>query len=272
MENIRELHAVTGIRHSVLRNLKRKQALEKASEQLDFVAKNNINVHFFLEQNYPRRLKQCEDAPIILYSMGNFDINPKRTLAIVGTRSASDYGKVLCTELIESLVDQDIQVISGLAYGIDICAHRSCVYSAIQTVGVMGHGLDRIYPNAHRKTAIQMLDNGGLVTEFVSGTSPDRENFPMRNRIVAGMADALVVVESRKKGGSLITAELANDYNKDVFAYPGSVGSKNAEGCHYLISEDKAHLITCGRDLLAKMGWEHKPQKPNADSARIIES
>lgn len=260
IENIRELHKATGIRNSVLENLQRQKALEKATEQLEFVAKNKLHVHFFLDANYPRRLKQCVDAPIILYSMGNFDINPKRTLAIVGTRNASDYGKMLCSELIESLVDQDIQVISGLAYGIDILAHRACVGSSIQTIGVLGHGLDRIYPYSHRKTAVQMLENGGLITEFPVGTNPDRENFPMRNRIVAGMADALVVVESRRKGGSLITAELANDYNKDVFAYPGAIGSKNAEGGHYLIREDKAHLITNGGDLLVKMGWEQKPQ------------
>jgi DNA processing protein len=259
--NIRELHAATGIRQSVLRNLEMKKALEKATQQVEFIERNNLNVHFFLDSDYPRRLKHCDDAPIILYSMGNFDINPKRTLAIVGTRNASDYGKMLCVELIQSLVGQEIQVISGLAYGIDICAHRACVSSAIQTIGVMGHGLDRIYPNLHRKTAVNMLENGGLITEFVAGTNPDRENFPMRNRIVAGMADAVVVVESRKKGGSLITAELANDYNKDVFAYPGSVVSKNAEGCHYLIAEDKAHLITCGQDLLTKMGWDEKPKK-----------
>ncbi|MEY4604885.1 MAG: DNA-protecting protein DprA [Bacteroidota bacterium] len=258
MEKIRVLRAATGIRNSVLANLKRQEALDKASEQLEFVSKNNINVHFFLDANYPRRLKQCEDAPIVLYSMGNFEINPKRTLAIVGTRNISDYGRMLCGELVESLGGQGVQVISGLAYGIDIFAHRACVNSSIQTIGVMGHGLDRIYPHTHRKTAVQMLENGGLITEFVSGTNPDRENFPMRNRIVAGMADAVVVVESRKKGGSLITAELANDYSKDVFAYPGSIGLKNSEGCHYLIAEDKAHLITSGRDLLQKMGWEQK--------------
>jgi DNA processing protein len=254
-ESLRSLHYLTGIRESVLNEMKRTQALKCADEQIELAIKHNWQIHFFLDKNYPRRLRQAEDAPIVLYSSGNIDMNPRRSIAVVGTRAASMYGKFLCEELIESIQFADIQVISGLAYGIDICAHKSCVQRGVSTIGVLGHGLDRLYPQVHWKTAMQMLENGGLVTEFIPGTNPDRENFPMRNRIVAGMADASVIIESQRKGGSLITAELANDYNKDVFAYPGNVGVRNSEGCNYLIATDKAHLITCGNDLLSKMGW-----------------
>ena len=254
-EKIDSLHQLTGIQKSVLADLRREEALKMADQQLELAEKNGWNIHFFLDANYPRRLKHAEDAPVILYSVGNIDINPRRTIAVVGTRTASTYGKIICEELIESVQHSDVQVISGMAYGIDICAHRACLEKGIPTVGVLGHGLDILYPQVHRKTAQQMLENGGLLTEFIPGTNPDRENFPMRNRIVAGMADATIVIESQRKGGSMITAELANDYNKDVFAYPGNVGVKNSEGCNYLIASDKAHLITSGKDLLKKMGW-----------------
>ena len=254
-ENIRSLHKLTSIRKTVLTDLRREDALIKAEKQIEIADSNGWNIHFFLDSNYPRRLKHIDDAPIVLYGIGNYEVNPRRSIAVVGTRNASEYGKRLCEELIDSLGETDVQVLSGMAYGIDICAHRACVARGIETVGVLGHGLDRLYPQIHKKTAHSMLANGGLLTEFIPGTNPDRENFPMRNRIVAGMADATVVIESQRKGGSLITAELANDYNKDVFAYPGNVGVKNAEGCHYLIANDKAHLLTCGKDLLLKMGW-----------------
>jgi len=260
-EKIQALHHLTGIRKSVLADLKRNEALTLADQQLETAEKNGWKVHYFQDADYPRRLKQADDAPIILYSSGNIDVNPRRTIAVVGTRAASIYGKTLCEELIETVKHADVQVISGMAYGIDICAHRACVERGVSTVGVLGHGLDRLYPQVHRKTAELMLANGGLLTEFIPGTNPDRENFPMRNRIVAGMADATIVIESQLKGGSLITAELANDYNKDVFAFPGNVGVRNSEGCNYLIATDRAHLITCGKDLLQKMGWEKITEK-----------
>lgn len=255
-EKLSSLHKLTGINKRILSDLRREDALEMAERQIEHAEKNGWNIHFFLDSNYPRRLKQIEDAPVILYSSGKIEINPRRTIAVVGTRAASSYGKMLCEELIESIQYSDVQVISGMAYGIDICGHRACVQRGVSTVGVLGHGLDRLYPQVHKRTAMSMLEHGGLLTEYIPGTNPDRENFPMRNRIVAGMADATIVIESQRKGGSLITAELANDYSKDVFAYPGNVGVKNSEGCNYLIASDKAHLITCGQDLLLKMGWE----------------
>lgn len=268
----KHIQEITGIGETVLKKIKREAALKKADEQLNFIERNNINTHFYLDNNYPRRLKQCDDAPILLYSKGNFDPNPSRVISIVGTRSATDYGKGLCEELISSITNSGIQVISGMAYGIDICAHQLCVKHNIQTIGVLGHGLDRIYPSIHQFTAEQMFLNGGLMTEFIPGTNPDRENFPMRNRIVAGMADATIVIESKKNGGSLITADLANDYNRDVFAFPGNVGQIHSAGCNLLIQKQQAHLLLNGKDFLKQMNWDSlKENKTGAQRVCFIE-
>lgn len=255
-EKLSSLHLKTGIGKHVLQSMKREDALIAAENQLNYIERKKVNTHFYLDTNYPRRLKQCSDAPLLLYSTGNFDPNPIRSVAIVGTRSATEYGKGLCEELVQQLANLNVQVVSGMAFGIDICAHKACLKHNIQTIGVLGHGLDRIYPSTHRKTAEALLENGGLLTEFLPGTKPDRENFPMRNRIVAGMTDATIVIESKKSGGSLITAELANDYSKDVFAYPGNVGQIHSEGCNLLIRQQKAHLITSGKDFLEEMNWK----------------
>jgi DNA processing protein len=255
-EDPKHIQQLTGISMNVIRQMDRNKALEIADKQLDYIHQHNIQIHFYLDLNYPRRLKQCDDAPLVLYSKGIFDPNPTRSIAVVGTRSSTDYGRGLCEELIQELKGTDVQVVSGMAFGIDICAHQLCVKQGIQTIGVLGHGLDRIYPRLHKRTADQMLENGGLLTEFIPGTQPDRENFPMRNRIVAGMTDATIVIESKNTGGSLITAELANDYNRDVFAYPGNVGQVYSEGCNELIRANKAHLIMHGKQFLKEMGWQ----------------
>lgn len=255
-EKLTTIHQETGIGKQLLQNMQREHALREAETQLKFIEKHNIQTHFYLDQHYPRRLRQCSDAPILLYSKGNFDPNPVRSVAVVGTRNATEYGRSVCEELIASFQDNTIQVVSGMAYGIDICAHQACVRSGISTIGVLGHGLDRIYPQVHRRTAEQMFDQGGLLTEFLPGTKPDKENFPMRNRIVAGMCDATIVIESKTTGGSLITAELANDYNRDVFAFPGNVGQIFSAGCNSLIQQNKAQLIVSGAEFLKYMSWE----------------
>jgi DNA processing protein len=257
-EKLSVIQGETGIGKSLLKRIDRENALLEAEKQLEFIFKHQINTHFYLDTNYPRRLRQCPDAPFLLYSKGDFDPNPSKSVAIVGTRNATEYGKSLCEELILAIKDDEIQVVSGMAYGIDICAHQACVRNTISTVGVLGHGLDRIYPSAHRRIAEQMFERGGLLTEFLPGTKPDKENFPMRNRIVAGMTDATIVIESKMTGGSLITAELAFDYNKDVFAYPGNIGQIHSEGCNKLIQQNKAHLITNGNEFLRFMNWENK--------------
>jgi len=260
-ESIKSIWLETGFSKTILKSLKREEALIKAEKQVEFNQKSNILTHFFLDKDYPRRLKQCGDPPIVIYSKGNLNLNQTKIVSIVGTRNLTNYGTKLIHELIESLKNQDIQVISGLAYGVDILAHRLCVINKIETIGVLGHGLDRIYPFKHRATAIEMLEKGGLVTEFMINTNPDRENFPMRNRIVAGMADATIVVESKIKGGSIITAELANDYSRDVFAFPGDVDRPFSEGCNDLIRKQKAHLITKGDDFLTFMNWKESQKK-----------
>lgn len=255
-EKLSTIHSKTGIGKTVLKQMDRKNALHKGEIEANFCVKNAIQTHFYLEGNYPRRLKQCEDAPLLLYSKGNFTCNPEKSVAIVGTRNATSYGSDLCEELIANLAGSKVQIISGMAYGIDIIAHQLSVKHGIETIGILGHGLDRLYPSAHRKTAEMMFSNGGLLTEFIPGTKPDRENFPMRNRIVAGMSDATIVVESKSSGGSLITAELANDYNRDVFAFPGNVGQQFSAGCNLLIKQQKAHMVLNAADFLTQMGWD----------------
>lgn len=250
-----ELEKETGLSKKIIKQMNRENALIQAEKHLEFIEKNNLKTFFIQSPNYSRRLKQCEDSPTLLFGKGNLDLNPLRSIAIVGTRNATEYGREVCEKLILSLIGKNVQVISGMAYGIDICVHQLCVKHNIPTIGVLGHGLDRLYPSAHKQTANRMLENGGLLTEFLPGTAPDRENFPMRNRIVAGLCDATVVIESKSKGGSLITADLANDYSRDVFAVPGNIGQIHSEGCNQLISSSKAHLYLNPQQFLKWMDW-----------------
>lgn len=249
---------VPGFSKERFRSLNRTRALLKAEETLKFVEKNGLSTHFFTDKTFPYRLKQCQDAPVLLYSKGEPILNADRTIAIVGTRNMTSYGKKIIHELVDHLSQYDVQVVSGLAYGVDNEAHRRCIQHKMTTIGVLGHGLDRIYPAKNRKTAQQMIETAGsgLLTEFTHNTLPDRENFPQRNRIVAGMTDATIVVESGAKGGSLITALLANDYDRDVFAFPGNIDADFSKGCNALIAQNKAHLITSGEDLTQFLEWE----------------
>jgi len=233
-----------------------KTALERAEEELDYIEKNNIKPIFYTDPEYPKRLKNCIDSPILLYGKGNFDLNRRHVISIVGTRRATEYGKQFCKELVEELQQYNVLIVSGLALGIDTYAHKESLKQGVQTVGVLGHGFDRMYPVQNRSTAEKMQENGGVLTEYPSGTIPDRENFPQRNRIVAGMADATIVVEAGIKGGALITAEIANSYNRDVFAFPGRIDDEFSEGCNCLIRHNKAGLLTCAADLAYSLGWE----------------
>ncbi len=255
------LSSIEGIGERFLIQFDRDKALKEAEKHLPFILKNNISLISESDATYPSRLKQCADAPLILFSKGQLDCNVSKTVSIVGTRNASDYGKKRCAELVENLASKNILVVSGLAYGIDIFTHQLCVKLNIQNIGVLGHGLDLLYPSAHWQTATQMCSNGGLISEFLPGTKPDRENFPMRNRIVAGMTDATIVIESGAKGGSLITAELANDYAREVFAFPGNVDEPFSVGCNQLIQQQKAHLITCANDFMTFMDWDEPKVK-----------
>lgn len=237
---------------------------DRAEKEIEFIRKNKIKSHFYLDSSYPQRLKYCDDSPLLLFSLGDFDFNPNRSIAIVGTRTPSDYGKTICEELVAGLKPFDVTIISGLAYGIDVCAHRKCVEQNITTLGVLAHGLDRIYPSSHRNLAEKMLHQGGLVTEFISQTNPDRENFPKRNRIVAGMAEAIIVIETGIKGGSVITAMLGNDYNRDVFAFPGRSTDERSAGCNRLIKMNRAAMIECAEDFVQLMGWQNESLKKQA--------
>lgn len=279
LDSIEELFALsinaivkkTGASRAVLQKMDRENALQKSVFVAEHIIKNNISTFYFEDENYPRRLLQCVDAPLLLFGQGDFDINNQKIVAIVGTRNATSYGKRLCDELLESFIGKNILVISGLANGIDAHVHKRCVDLNIPTVGVLGHGFDRIYPAQNKNLAEQMKTNGGLLTEFIPGTIPDRENFPKRNRIVAGLSDATIVVESKIKGGSLITANLANDYNKDVFAYPGSIHKETSQGCNRLIADQKAHLLQSPQDFLTMMNWDTFQSKKNIQKTMFFD-
>lgn len=226
-------------------------------EELQFIEKHGIRCITPADVDYPARLRECNDAPLVLFAMGNADFNARHTVGVVGTRKATEYGRRMCRTFVSELhrLCPDVLVISGLAYGIDIESHRASVESGCTTVGVLAHGLDMIYPSVHRDVACQMLSNGGLVTEFMSRTIPLKENFVRRNRIIAGLSDAVVLIESAAKGGSLITAEIAGSYNRECFAFPGSVGDPYSVGCNELIRDNKAALICSAMDFVNAMNW-----------------
>ncbi|MDF1673812.1 MAG: DNA-processing protein DprA [Vicingaceae bacterium] len=242
------------------------EALNIAEEELEYIQENDIIPLFYLNDNYPKRLVHCEDGPILLYTKGNIDFNNQKVVSIVGTRRATDYGKEFCEKIVADLAPHNPLIISGLAYGIDVAAHKAAIKNKLSTVGVLAHGLDRLYPAQHKGVAKEMLEKGGLASDFKSGTNPDRENFPKRNRVVAGLSDLTIVVESSKKGGSLITAGLANGYNRDVFALPGKLSDTQSEGCNWLIKTNKAALIQSVKDIEYIMNWkvEEKPQNKQA--------
>ena len=241
--------------------------IELAEREMEFIEKNNIKLICKGDKEYPYRLAECNDAPLVLHQMGNADLNVKRIVSIVGTRHASEYGKSVCENFVSDLAKfaPDTLIVSGLAYGIDICAHRAALKAGLPTIGVLAHGLDRIYPGTHRATAKSMLENGGLLTEFMSGTEPFKQFFVQRNRVVAGLADATVVIESASKGGSLITASLAAGYDRDCFAFPGRINDQYSQGCNELVSRNRAALITSAYDCVEAMNWEVDTKKKSAE-------
>ena len=257
----KELEKIDGIGTVRAKSIKNFSDFRQADEELRFIEKYKITPLFITNPAYPGRLLNCYDSPAMVYFRGNADLNASRIISIVGTRTNSEYGKTVTEKLIEDLSAHDIIIISGLAFGIDTIAHRSALKNSLKTVGVLAHGLDRIYPPQNKSLARQMMEQGGLLTDFRSETNPDKQNFPRRNRIVAGICDALIVVESGEKGGSIITAELANGYNRDVFAIPGRINDNRSQGCNDLIKSNKAALITEAADLLEILHWTQK-KKP----------
>ena len=253
---LRRIPGVGDATIKVLTGKDREAAFRKAEADLKKAEKDQVEIIFYTSKRFPTRLKQIADAPAILYYQGTADLNAPKTVAIVGTRQATDYGRDQTERLVAGLLPHCPLVVSGLAYGIDIMAHRAALQEGLDTVGVMATGLDIIYPAAHRKTAEKMREQGGLLTEFAFGTPPDRYNFPARNRIIAGLSDGTVVVEAAIKGGALITAELALSYDRDVLAVPGNLGSATSAGCNELIRSNKAALYSCPKDLEEQLNWD----------------
>lgn len=263
---------IPGVGETVVKAIVNHDMFDRVDKEMGFIEKFNIKPLFYLDAAYPTRLKQCTDNPMMLYYIGNANLNTTKIVSVVGTRNITEYGKDICRQLIKDMASQEILIVSGLAYGVDTCAHKTANENNLPTVAVLAHGLDRVYPNLNKPLAGKMIKNGGLLTEFMSETNPDRENFPKRNRIIAGMADAVIVIEAAKKGGALITADIANSYNRDVFAVPGKLTDTFSEGCNHLIKTNKAALIQSVDDLLYIMNWgENKMAKKSTQRQLFIE-
>ncbi|MGL5113550.1 MAG: DNA-processing protein DprA, partial [Flavobacterium sp.] len=245
-----------GIGTVLLQKFKDPSIYRRAQAEMDFLQNNTISVAYFQDESYPERLKHCIDGPLLLFSAGAIDLNNRKMISIVGTRQITSNGMEFCKKFIEDLAPLNPIIVSGFAYGVDILAHQLAMEHGLQTIGVLAHGLNQIYPKTHKKYMAKMEQNGGFLTEFWSTSNPDKENFVRRNRIVAGMSEATIVVESADKGGSLITANLANDYNRDVFAVPGRVTDKYSQGCNTLIKTQKAQLLTSAADLVYHLNWD----------------
>jgi len=257
---ISQLEKIEGIGTVRAKSIRSFKAFDEAEKELAFIEKHRINTLFLSDAAYPQRLLHCYDPPTLLFYRGNADLNTSHVIAVIGTRNNTEYGKHITEKLIKDLAPYDVLVVSGLAFGIDALAHRYALKQDIKTVGVLAHGLDTLYPPEHASLARDMVEQGGLLTEFRSGTKPDKHHFPTRNRIVAGMCDAIVVVETGVRGGSIITAELANGYNKDVFAIPGKTTDAKSAGCNELIKNNKAILLTDAAQLAEMLGWKNKSE------------
>ncbi len=263
-EKKQNLLKIDGIGAFKLKNLNENQQLAEADAELRFIEEENIQYSYFLDKTYPERLKHCLDGPILFFHSGNIDLKNKKIISIVGTRKVTTYGKVFCQNLIEEVAPLNPVIVSGFAYGVDITAHKTAMENGLQTIACLAHGLNQIYPKVHKKYVAKMEENGGFITEFWSGDPFDRNNFLKRNRIIAGLSEATIVIESAEKGGSLVTADIANSYNREVFAVPGRSTDKQSQGCNNLIKTQQAHLLNSAADLIYHLGWEldKKDKKP----------
>lgn len=255
-EKLNALLKIEGIGSATIHGLKDSIHLELAEQELNFIKQNDISCHYFMDSSYPEALKHCIDGPILLFSRGNINLENKRIISIVGARKATTYGMVFCERLVEELSAFNPVIISGFAYGIDITAQKAALKHNLQTVGCLAHGLNQIYPRSHKRYINDIEAHGGFYTDFWSSDDFDRTNFLKRNRIIAGLSEATIVIESAEKGGSLVTADIANSYNREVFAVPGRIGDRQSEGCNNLIKFNKAHLISNPMDVPALLGWE----------------
>ena len=251
-----QLKSIDGIGDVLIKNLKDKTVFEKAEQELRFIEKEKTTILYYQNDDYPNKLKHCIDGPVLLFASGKINFENRKIISIVGTREVTSYGANFCKKLIEDLSVFNPIIVSGFAYGVDIVAHQAAIDNDLQTIGVLAHGLNQVYPKSHKKYVSKMEENGGFLTEFWSNSNPEKENFVKRNRIVAGMSEATVVIESAEKGGSLITAIMANDYNRDVFAVPGRTSDKFSQGCNNLIKTQRANLMTSAADLIYILNWE----------------
>lgn len=266
------LEKIEGIGEVRAGSIKKFDAFKEQEDEMSFIEKYKIKPLFLTDADYPKRLLHCYDPPTLLFYKGNANLNMSKVISIIGTRSNSDYGKLMTEKILASLAPHQPLVVSGLAYGIDAIAHKQSLKQQLPTVAVLAHGLDKIYPSQHTALAKEMIaEGGGILTEFRKDTKPDRHNFPERNRIVAGMCDATIVIETGVKGGSMITANLAFSYNRDVFAIPGKTTDSKSEGCNYLIQSNKAVLIRNGEDIIEQMGWEEKQKKQTIQKQLFVD-
>ncbi|TXK78605.1 DNA-processing protein DprA [Mesonia sp. K4-1] len=257
----KELKLIEGFGDLKINSIHDSLYMEEAEQELLFIEKENIEVRYFEDRNYPDYLKHCIDAPILLFQKGNIDLAHKKIVSIVGTRKVTTHGVAFCEQLIEELAPLNPVIVSGFAYGVDICAHKAAMAHGLQTIGCLAHGLDQIYPKAHAKYENEVMNHGGFMTDFWSGSYFDRKNFLKRNRIIAGLSEVTIVIESAEKGGSLVTADIANSYNREVFAVPGRNTDQLSKGCNNLIKTQQARLLTNVADLVYVLNWDIRDQK-----------
>ncbi len=255
-DKLQNLLKIDGIGTHTIRGLYDTEHLEAAQSEYQYIQRNNIEYSYFMGADYPSYLKHCIDGPILLFSKGNIDLQNRKIISVVGTRKITSYGSAFCEKFIADIAPLNPVIVSGFAYGVDICIQKAAIKYGLQTIGCLAHGLNQIYPKVHSKYVAEVERNGGFVTDFWSNSNPERENFLKRNRIVAGIAEATIVIESAEKGGSLVTADIANSYSRDVFAVPGRAEDKYSLGCNNLIKQQKAHILTSAADLIYLLGWE----------------
>jgi len=271
-DKLSALLKIDGVGRHTLKGLMDTVHLETAQREYEFIGERGIRIHYFMDDTYPNYLKHCIDGPILLFSSGDIALGRKKIISVVGTRNITSYGTAFCERLIEELAPLDPIIVSGFAYGVDICVQRAAIRNGLQTIGCLAHGLNQVYPKIHAQYMVEIEKNGGFFTEFWSSSQPERENFLKRNRVIAGMSEATIVVESAEKGGSLVTADIANSYNRDVFAVPGRVQDKYSTGCNNLIKQQKAHILTSAADLIYMLGWEmEERQLPAVQKQLFVE-
>lgn len=260
-DKLHHLLSIEGIGRATLKGLHNSTYKEEAEAEYEYLLRENITTSYFMDDDYPAYLKHCVDSPILLFQKGNIDLKNKKIISVVGTRNATSYGKAFCEAFIEEIAPLDPIIVSGFAYGVDIAIQKAAITQGLQTIGCLAHGLNQVYPRSHKKYVQKVEKHGGFFTEFWSTSTPERENFLRRNRIIAGISEATIVVESAEKGGALVTANLAHDYNRDVFAVPGRCADKYSRGCNDLIKRQKAQMLTSAAELVYFLGWELEDKK-----------